>query len=154
MKWAYLINMWKDVFWMLSHKNTTRMSQLDWDPVEAHLVQLQGSGKKLNFVIFSFPVMKVYPAYFDPLFFIVGLRHSNQRQDFQMEKNKNTVMTPELWTVGLRSECQLLLQTAPSGKDSCFQHGGICPIFPKCEPRMLKHLAVRDDEALCVMWTL
>lgn len=51
----------KDVFWMLSDKSTVRILQLGCDHVhvEADPVQLQGSGKKLDFLIFSFPVMTV-----------------------------------------------------------------------------------------------
>lgn len=69
--------MWKAVFWMLSDKGTERILQLGYDHVhvEAHPVQFRGAGKKLNFLIFSFPVMKVscllWPTV--PLLLVLGI---------------------------------------------------------------------------------
>lgn len=82
-KWTYLINMWKAVFWMLSDKSTVRILQLGCDHVrvEAHPVQLQGSGKKLDFLIFHFLWRKCMSALAHRSF-AARFRHSNQRQGF------------------------------------------------------------------------
>lgn len=101
--------MWKAVFLMLSDKGTVRILQLGCDRVlvEAHPVQLREAGKKLDFLIFSFPVMKVHPACSGPTVpLLLVLDILTRGKVSQTEKNKNTVVTPELWRVGLRSECQ------------------------------------------------
>lgn len=66
-------------------KNITRTSPLDGDHLAASLIQLQGSGEKLSSCHLFISCDAVHPV-LARCFFIVSLRHSNQRQIFQMEK--------------------------------------------------------------------
>lgn len=80
---------------MLIDKSTVRILQLGCDHVrvEAHPVQLRGSGKKLDFLIFSCgeSVCLLWPTV--PLLLILDILTRGKVS--QTEKN-NTVVTPEL----------------------------------------------------------